>query len=50
MIGHFPSPTPNPFNKGLYTAIPFTQYIKSIFQEKIAKHSEKQKTQFEDTA
>ena len=35
--------------KGLFTAIPFTRYIISGYQEKITRHTKRQKMQYEET-
>ena len=35
--------------KGLFTAVPFTQYVMSGYQEKVTRHTKRQKIQFEET-
>lgn len=43
----FPSPTPDRhIARGLFTAVPFTQYILSGYEEKIISHPKRQNTQF----
>lgn len=37
------------YTKGLFTSVPFTQYIMSSIEQKITKHTKTQKTQFEET-
>lgn len=45
-IEHFPSPQHTPYQyiaKGLFTIVPFTQYIMSTFQQNITRHKGKKK-------
>ena len=44
----FPKPHYH-ITEGLFTVIPFTQYIMFGYQEKITRHTKRQKTQFEET-
>ena len=44
-----PSTPHHYITKGLLRAVPFTLYIMSSHQEKIVRHTKRQKTQFEDT-
>lgn len=37
----------NHITNSKYTAVPFTQHIKSGYQQKIARHTNRQKIQFE---
>lgn len=47
-LEHVPTPTPyHHITKHLFTAVPFTSSI--MYQEKIARHTKRQKTQFEET-
>ena len=48
-IEHFPSHTPHHhITKGLLTAVPFTQYTMSGYQDKVTRHNKRQKTQLEE--